>query len=120
MLDSALLAELVGRLHLGNEGELALDVDELAQVVAADFVEQVLERHVLDRALAQPLDRLAAYLNEEKGLPIKRSRISEILIAEGLRWREEETWFGERPDPAFAAQRGRSSRSTRRRLRVVS
>jgi transposase len=66
------------------------------------------------------LDRLAAYLNEERGLPIKRSRISEVLIAEGLRWREQETWFGERPDPAFAEKRGRSSRSTRRRRRGAS
>lgn len=66
------------------------------------------------------LDRLEAYLNEEKGLPIKRSRISELLIAEGLRWREAETWFGERPDPAFAAKRGRSSPSTRRHLRGAS
>ena len=57
------------------------------------------------------LDRLAAYLNEETGLAIKRSRISEILTAEGLRWREQETWFGERVDPDFAAKRGRSSRS---------
>ncbi len=66
------------------------------------------------------LDRLAAYLNEEHGLAIKRSRISELLIAEGLRWREQETWFGERPDPAFAAKRGRSSPSTKRHLTVVS
>ena len=66
------------------------------------------------------LDRLEAYLNEEQGLPIKRSRISELLIAEGLRWREDETWFGERPDPAFAEKRGPSSPSTRRHLRVVS
>jgi transposase len=66
------------------------------------------------------LDRLAAYLNETKGLPIKRSRISELLVAEGLRWREQETWFGERPDPEFARKRGRSSRSTRNHLRVVS
>ena len=58
------------------------------------------------------LDRLAAYLNEAQGIPIKRSRISEILIAEGLRWREQESWFGARPDPAFAAKRGRLSRST--------
>jgi len=42
------------------------------------------------------LDRLEAYLNEEQGLPIKRSRIDELLIAEGLRWRSQETWFGER------------------------
>ena len=54
------------------------------------------------------LDRLAAYLHEEKGIPMKRSRIGEILQAEGLRWRQQETWFGERPDPAFAAKRGRS------------
>jgi hypothetical protein len=36
-----------------------------------------------------------------------RSRISELLIAEGLRWRKPETWFGERVDPDFAAKRGR-------------
>lgn len=54
------------------------------------------------------LDRLAAYLQEEKGIAIKRSRIGEILQAEGLRWRQQETWFGERPDPAFAAKRGPS------------
>lgn len=42
------------------------------------------------------LDRLEVYLNEEKGIGIKRSRIDEVLIAEGLRWRTQETWFGER------------------------
>src|SRR5690348_5461128 len=51
------------------------------------------------------LDRLAAYLAEEKGLSMKRSRIDELLIAEGLRWRKEETWFGERVAPAFAEKR---------------
>jgi transposase len=54
------------------------------------------------------LDRLAAYLQEEKGIAIKRSRIGELLQREGLRWRQQETWFGERPDPAFAAKRGPS------------
>jgi transposase len=54
------------------------------------------------------LDRLAAYLAEERGIAMKRSRIGEILQAEGLRWRQQETWFGERPDPAFAAKRGPS------------
>jgi DNA-binding SARP family transcriptional activator len=44
----------------------------------------------------------------------------ELLVAEGLRWRTQEAWSGERPDPAFAARRGRSSTSTRRRLRAVS
>jgi transposase len=65
------------------------------------------------------LDRLAAYLHEARGIPIKRTRIGEILVAEGLRWRTQETWFGERVDPAFAEKRGPSSRSTRRHLRVV-
>jgi transposase len=54
------------------------------------------------------LDRLAAYLAEEKAIAMKRSRIGEILQAEGLRWRQQETWFGERPDPAFAAKKGPS------------
>src|SRR5512135_117598 len=50
------------------------------------------------------LDRLQAYLNEQRGIPIKRSRIDEILLTEGLRWRHQETWFGERVDPEFAAK----------------
>lgn len=65
------------------------------------------------------LDRLAAYLAEAKGLAIKRSRIGEILAAEGLRWREHETWFGERVDPDFAEKRGRSSRSTPSRRKAA-
>ena len=66
------------------------------------------------------LDRLAAYLHEAKGITMKRSRIGEILQAEGLRWRQQETWFGARPDPAFAEKRGPSSRSTPPRRRGVS
>jgi transposase len=83
------------------------------------------------------LDRLQAYLNEVKGIAIKRSRIDELLLAEGLRWRTQETWFGERAqppgnaadaagerqqrplDPAFAEKRGRSSGFTRPRLPAV-
>ncbi len=66
------------------------------------------------------LDRLAAYLHEVAGIAIKRSRIGELLQAEGLRWRTQETWFGARVDPAFAEKRGRSSPSTKRPLRGVS
>ncbi len=54
------------------------------------------------------LDRLAAYLTEQRGIGMKRSRIGAILLAEGLRWRTQETWFGARPDPEFATKRGRS------------
>jgi len=53
------------------------------------------------------LDRLTAYLHEAKGPAISRSRIGELLQAEGLRWRTRETWFGERVDPASVANRGR-------------
>lgn len=63
--------------------------------------------------------RLEHYLNEECGLAIKRSRIHELLLVEGLRWREEETWFGARVDPAFAQKRGRSKPSTLSHLRRV-
>jgi transposase len=66
------------------------------------------------------LDRLRAYLNEHKAIPIKRSRIDEILLAEGLRWRQQESWFGERVDPDFAAKRGRSSGSTPNHPRMRS
>ena len=58
------------------------------------------------------LDRLTAYMNEERGIPIRRSRVGELLRREGLRWRQQETWYGERPDPAFAEKRGPSSPST--------
>ena len=66
------------------------------------------------------LDRLGAYLAEQQGISMKRSRLDEVLLSEGLRWRKQETWFGERVDPEFAAKRGPSSSSTRRRQRGAS
>jgi transposase len=66
------------------------------------------------------LDRLAADLQEVNGIPIKRSRIDELLLREGWRWRTQETWFGERVAPAFAEKRGASRRSIPRRRRAVS
>ena len=56
------------------------------------------------------LDRLVAYLGE-KGIGMKRSRVSEGLRGEGLKWRQDETWFGARVDPEFERKRGRSSAS---------
>ena len=58
------------------------------------------------------LDRRVVYLTEVKGIPIKRSRLSEIFRHEGLRWRHQEGWFGERVDPDFAEKRGPSKAST--------
>lgn len=51
-------------------------------------------------------ERLDAYVKEQLGLPMKKTRIFEILQEEGLRWRKQETWFGERLDPAFVEKRG--------------
>jgi len=90
--------------------------DEVAAVIAA--------------ALASPgrlglpfaswtLDRLTTHLREQKGIAMRRSRIGEILLKEGLRWRRQETWFGERVDPEFAEKRGGSRRSTPRRRRAA-
>ena len=64
------------------------------------------------------LDRLLQYANEVLGIPIKRARIGELLLKEGLRWRQQESWFGQRVDPEFAQKRGPSSDSTPSRPRV--
>ena len=90
--------------------------DEVATVIAAALTSP--------RSLGLPfaawtLDRLAAYLLERKGIAMRRSRIGEILLKEGLRWRRQETWFGERVDPEFAEKRGGSRRSTPRHPRAA-
>ena len=75
---------------------------------SAEQIAEVIATALSDpQQLGQPfacwtLDRPERYLNEEKKIEIKRSRIDELLIAEGLRWRTQETWFGERVDPEFA------------------
>ena len=85
---------------------------------------------VIDTALTRPaglglpfaswtLDRLVAHLAAQ-GIAMRRSRIGEIFLQEGLKWRHEETWFGERVDPDFARKRGRSSTSTRQRRPAAS
>ncbi len=79
---------------------------------------------VLEAALTRPsalglpytswtFERLAAYVHEQLGMHMKKTRIFEILQAEGLRWRKQETWFGERLDPEFAQKRGPSKPSAR-------
>jgi transposase len=106
---------------------------------APEVVGEILASALTDpQTLGQPfaswtIRRLQAYLNEEKSIPIGRSRLDELLLAEGLRWRTQETWFGERAtadfagaespveakprrvDPELAEKRGRSTGFTRRR-----
>ena len=94
----------------------AYSADEVAAVIAAALTSP--------RGLGLPfaswtLDRLAAHLLERKGIAMRRGRIDEILLKEGLRWRRQETWFGERVDPEFAEKRGASRRSTPRRPRAA-
>ena len=89
--------------------------DQKAEVIAAALTKP--------DALGLPfgcwtLDRLAAYLDEHKGIPIKRSLIDELLQAEGLRWRTQETWFGSRVDPEFAQKKRPSRNSTPARPRA--
>jgi transposase len=64
------------------------------------------------------LDRLVAHLGE-RGIGMRRSRVGEVLLAEGLKWRQEETWFGARVDPDFTRKRGGSSNSTPRHRRAA-
>ena len=71
------------------------------------------------------LDRLTSYLHDRPTdaggpVPVSRSHIDRILSGEGLRWRKQETWFGERVDPEFAEKRGPSNSSERHHLRGVS
>jgi transposase len=104
---------------------------------APEIVAEVLATSLTaPKHLGQPfgcwsIRRLETYLNEERGIPIKRNRIDELLLAEGLRWRTQESWFGERAaadfadgsgseaatprrlDPEFAAKRGRAQRAPR-------
>jgi transposase len=82
--------------------------DEVSEVIAAALTKP----QELELPFASwTLDRLHAYLNEQKDIPIKRSRIDEILVAAGVRWRQQESWFGERVDPECAEQRGASKRA---------
>jgi transposase len=102
--------------RFNTEGVAGLDDEPRSGRPATYTPEQV--SIVVETALTNPqqlhlpfgswtLDRLAQYLNEQRGIAIKRSRIGSLLLAEGLRWRKQESWFGERVDPDFAAKRGR-------------
>jgi transposase len=77
------------------------------------------------KELGQPFsswtfERLTRYLTDVGHLPIQHSRVHAILHAEGVRWREQETWFGARVDPAFADKRGRLNSSTSSHQQAVA
>src|SRR5262249_9072756 len=64
--------------------------------------------------------RLARYLNEHTGIGIQPSRLHEILSAEGVRWRTQESWFGARVDPDVAQKKGALRPSVGNRRRTAS
>ena len=45
-----------------------------------------------------PRDRLVAYLAEQHGVAMQRSRVDELRVAAGSRWRTQEPWFGQWPE----------------------
>lgn len=127
-LDGAPIEEIAARLHLACNtvclwlhrfevrGLVGLEVQPRGGRRSTYSREQVGE--IVATALTDPqtldlpfqswtLDRLVAYLAEQKGIAMKRSRLGEVLLTEGLRWRKQESWFGERVDPEFAQKRGR-------------
>ena len=99
--------------HPRSGRPITYSADEVAVVIATALTAP---RSLNLPFAAWTLDRLAAYWHEQKGIAMKRSRIDEILLQEGLRWRQQETWFGERVDPEFAKKRARLRRSIRRHL----
>src|SRR3712207_2703628 len=108
------LAALEDRHRSGRPATYSADA--VAEVIAAALTSP--QRLGLPFA-SWTLDRLAAHLLEQRGIAMRRSRIDEILLKEGLRWRRHETWFGARVDPEFAEKRGGSRRSTPRRPRAA-
>jgi hypothetical protein len=104
------------RLHRFNEQGLQ-GLEEAARSGRPVTYQPEVVSGIIQTALSKPrdlgedyatwtLDRLVDYLHRVKGIRMKRSRISEIFIQEGLSWRHEESWFGERVDPDFARKRG--------------
>src|SRR5215218_1669971 len=76
------LAALEGHHRSGRPATYS--ADEVAIVIAAALTSP---RHLGLPFASWTLDRLAAYLLEHKGIAMRRSRIDEILLREGLRWR---------------------------------
>jgi transposase len=90
--------------------------EQVSEVIATALTHP----HHLNQPFAcRPLDRLETSLNEEQKMPIKRSQMDDLLLAEGLRWRSQETCFGARVATACAQKRGAWTRSRPRRLQRV-
>ena len=112
-MDERTVRRWMGRFNqLGSPGLAECPHKGRPRVYKAEAVSLVIETvltkpDTLDLPFgAWTLDRLVTYLSEVKGVTMKRSRMSEIFKHEGLRWRQQEGWFGQRVDPDFAEKRG--------------
>lgn len=77
--------------------------EEIAEIVAASQSDPT--------ALGLPfghwtLDRLTTYVTQEKAVSLKRSRIGEILVAEGVCWRNSASLLQRKAAPRYRSCRG--------------
>lgn len=121
--------EIARRMHMGKAGwrarkwikrfnEQGLDgLQDAPRSGSPVQYEAEVRAQVIATALASPkeldlpfaswtMQRLCEYLHTQ-GVYMGKTRMFEILQEEGLRWRKQEGWFGERVDPNFAEKRGR-------------
>ncbi len=78
--------------------------DQRAEVIAAALTKP--ESLGLPFASRGPWTGFQTYLSEHKGIGISRTRIDEILIAEGLRWRKQEIVVRPEGGPTVRRKRG--------------
>lgn len=64
--------------------------------------------------------RLSDYLAEHCDFRMSETHIGELLQKEGLRWKQQESWFSESLDPHFAEKRGPLSSCTSIRPKASS
>jgi transposase len=76
-------------------------------------------RHLGLPFAAWTLDRPEAYLLEHKGIAMRRSRIGDILLKEGLRWAGKSPGSASGSIPSSRTIRGASRGSTPPRLRAA-
>ncbi|MDQ3656287.1 MAG: helix-turn-helix domain-containing protein, partial [Chloroflexota bacterium] len=86
---------LAGRADAPRTGRPPTSTPEAIGTVSAPSLMPPQDRNL--PVASGTLDRLAAYLPAECGIASTRSRIGELLQADGVRWRTQETGFGALP-----------------------
>ena len=84
------------------------------QELDAEIKATISDSQKRDRLVREMAATRRLLAREQAKLGIAQNRLNEGLLTEGLRWRKQESWFGERVNPDFAQQRG-SEQPCRRR-----